>query len=223
MDTEVRRTHQEILTAAEELIRKQGLGAATTRAIAARAGCAEGSIYRHFPDKYALIIEIVRTRLPIFLDLIYSLPERAGKGTVRKNLEELASAALAFYRGIVPLAAGAVADHELLIQQRRHFKETDTGPRRIFRSVDTYLRREQRLGRISTGVSAEHVARLLLGACFVQAFVEELLGEEAFPNSNAQFVRKTVGTLIAGLAPTKGENPLSETTAGRGKKQRIKA
>lgn len=50
----------DILSAAEQLILDNGLNAATTRAIAATAGCAEGSIYRQFPDKDALVIEVVR-------------------------------------------------------------------------------------------------------------------------------------------------------------------
>ena len=107
-------TRAHILAAAEQLIRDRGLKATTTRAIAEIAKCAEGSIYRYFPDKHAIIHEIVRTRFPEFLTLVETLPERAGTGTVRKNLEQLAVGALGFYRVILPITFGVMADRELL-------------------------------------------------------------------------------------------------------------
>src|SRR5436305_8062909 len=96
-------TKAHILAAAEELIRDRGLMGATTRAIAERAGCAEGSIYRYFPDKHAIIHEIVRASFPEFLALVETLPDRAGTGTVRRNLEQIAVGALGFYRLILPI------------------------------------------------------------------------------------------------------------------------
>ena len=195
------RTRRDILTAAEELIRDEGLGAATTRAIAARAGCAEGSIYRHFPDKHALIIEIVHSRFPQFMELVAVLPDRAGQRTLRQNLEELAAAALPFYRGILPLVMGTMADHRLLLGQRRAFEETGGGPMRLFRAASAYLRRERELGRLAPGASPDHVARLLLGACFSQAFLEQVMGEVAALGSDGDFVRKTVGAVLEGVRP----------------------
>ncbi|HEX2063067.1 MAG TPA: TetR/AcrR family transcriptional regulator [Acidimicrobiales bacterium] len=209
------RTRRDILAAAEELIREEGFGAATTRAIAARAGCAEGSIYRHFPDKHALIIEIVRSRFPEFMDLVAALPDRAGQRTLGQNLEELAAAALPFYRGILPLVVGTMADHRLLMNQRRAFQETGGGPMRLFRAASAYLGRERELGRLSPGVSPDHVARLLLGACFTQAFLEQVMGKVAALGADRDFARKTVTALLEGArsvaeapAHSGNENPV---------------
>src|SRR6266508_1551776 len=188
-----------ILAAAEEIIHDRGLRAATTRAIAQRAGCAEGSIYRYFVDKHALFMEIVRTRFPQFLELISTLPDRAGTATVRKNLEEVARTALGFYRAIVPMVIGAMAERELLEEQRRHFQETKGGPMRALGSVSTYIRNEQRLGRISEKVSPEHATRTLLGACFSEALLEELVGAEAVLGSDEQYAREIVRSLMEGL------------------------
>src|SRR5205085_4580512 len=88
------KTRLHILDAAEDLIRRRGMEATTTRAIAERAGCAEGTIYRHFPDKHALLCEIVDATFPAFHALLDGLAAKAGTGDVRVTLEELGAAAL---------------------------------------------------------------------------------------------------------------------------------
>lgn len=193
-------TRQQILSAADEVIRERGLAAATTKAIAERAHCAEGSIYRHFPDKNALLIEIIRSRFPAFIAIVTSLPERAGKATVRKNLETLATGALSFYRGIIPMTAGCLTERKLLEEQRRLFRQTKTGPMKAFGAVTAYLRQEQRLGRISDRPTPEHLTRLLLGACFLQAFTELLVGEEARLGNDEHFAREVVRGLMEGTS-----------------------
>jgi AcrR family transcriptional regulator len=196
-------TRAHILAAAEQLIRERGIKGCTTRAIAELARCAEGSIYRYFPDKHSIIHEIVRTKFPGFFAMVDTLPERAGTGTVRKNLEQLAVGALAFYRLILPVVFGAMADRELLEEQRRHFAERKVGPMKFLGSVAAYLNRERRMGRISERASTEHAARLLLGTCFSQASVEALLGEEASIGTDEHFARDIVRTLMEGLEPAK--------------------
>ena len=197
-------TRAHILAAAEQLIRDRGLKATTTRAIAELAKCAEGSIYRYFPDKHAIIHEIVRSRFPEFLTMVETLPERAGTSTVRRNLEQLAVGALAFYRVILPITFGVMADRELLEEQRRHFAERKIGPMKFIGSVAAYLSGERSLGRIAEKAATEPAARLLLGACFSQASVEALIGDDARPGSDEQFARDIVRTLMDGLEPAKG-------------------
>jgi len=48
-------TREALLNAAAELLAESGLGEATTQKVARRAGVAEGTIYRHFPSKEALL------------------------------------------------------------------------------------------------------------------------------------------------------------------------
>lgn len=192
-------TRSHILAAAEQLIRDRGFTGATTRAIAQRAGCAEGSIYRYFPDKHALFIECVKERFPEFLEMMGSLPELAGKGSPRQRLEEVTRAALVFYRGILPMVAGAMAERELLEQQRLHFSQTGTGPRKLIASLAEYVRREQELGRVSDRLSAEYAARTLLGACWFHAYLELYLGPEPTPRTDDHFSKETVTCLMGGL------------------------
>lgn len=201
MRTDEGSTRRHILEAAEGLILERGLGACTTRAIAARAGCAEGSIYRHFSGKAAVVVECIRDQFPAFIDLVRSLPDRAGEGTVRATLEEVVAAALTFYRAIIPLVTGPMTDRELLLEQRRHFKETSTGPMPMFADLSRYLQAEQATGRISSQASPDHVTRMLLGTCFAQAFVEALVGDDALLSDDPDFVTAVVASLMAGLEP----------------------
>jgi AcrR family transcriptional regulator len=53
-------TKDKLLRAAVLLVARDGFGAATTAAIAAEAGVAEGTLYRHFPSKDDLFVEAYR-------------------------------------------------------------------------------------------------------------------------------------------------------------------
>jgi AcrR family transcriptional regulator len=192
---------EQILSAAERVVIDRGLGAATTRVIAETAGCAEGSIYRYFPDKHALFIEVIKRRYPEFMNVLASLPDRVGKGNVQKTFEEIVAAALRFYRGLVPLVAGTITEHKLLQEQRRHFKETESGPMKVLNGVAEYVRREQRIGRVSARVSPSHASRALLGAAFGQAFMEELLGPVIALGTDEQFAKEVVRALMEGMTP----------------------
>lgn len=53
-------TRERLLQAARELIEEGGYGASTVAAIADRAGVAAGTLYRHFPSKEELFVELFR-------------------------------------------------------------------------------------------------------------------------------------------------------------------
>ena len=180
-------------------MQESGLVGLTTRSIAERAGCAEGSIYRYFADKHALVAEVVLTRLGSFFKLISTLPDRAGTGTVKRNLQELADQALEFFSGILPLVVAALSDRELLEGLRAHWQDAGVGPARTQTQVAEYVRREQRLNRIDRAVSADHLTALLLGACFAQATMTELVGKEG-TWSRERFASTIVRTLLTGVA-----------------------
>ncbi|HEU4978223.1 MAG TPA: TetR/AcrR family transcriptional regulator [Solirubrobacteraceae bacterium] len=60
--TEAKRaaTRERIVAAAQALIARGGYRAASVAAVAARAGVATGSVYRHFPSKASLFAEVFR-------------------------------------------------------------------------------------------------------------------------------------------------------------------
>lgn len=53
-------TVEAIAQAATQLLREGGLAAMTTNAVAARAGVSIGSLYQYFPNRDALMVELIR-------------------------------------------------------------------------------------------------------------------------------------------------------------------
>ena len=200
-EPELQGRRAQIVEAARQVIDELGLKHATTRAIAERAGCAEGSIYRYWTDKHALFMEIVKAQSPAFSLLCGTLSDRAGSGEVAATLQEVAVAALAFYRAAQPLSFGAVTDPELRAQTARHFRETGAGPLRPIRALTEYIGAEQRRGRVSASASPAYTARLLLGMCFGHVYLEEAVGAEAGLGTDEEVAREMVRQLMEGLAP----------------------
>ena len=79
-------TRDRIVRAAIDLFTTQGYHATTTPQIAAAAGVAEGSIYRHFESKQVLLNELYRAALRLLL-----APITAATGSCRDRLEHIAA------------------------------------------------------------------------------------------------------------------------------------
>jgi AcrR family transcriptional regulator len=206
-ETELRKRRgdfrQTILDATRRIIDERGLQAATTRNIAELAGCAEGTIYRHFEDKHELFLELFAGSSPEFLDLVAILPSQAGGPPVRETLTRVGRAALHFYRAVLPFVGGGIVDTELREQQRAHFNRPGHGPGYAFEQLENYLEAERQLGRIGTSGSPVGATRALLGAAFGRAYLDVWLGEELMAKEagDEQYMAEVVGTLLEGLRP----------------------
>lgn len=194
-------TRQQILDAAEQLIRTRGLSGATTKEIAKAAGYAEGTIYKHFSSKQELFIAVIQENVPAFAGVVQSLVEHAAEKTVQANLEAIALAILGYYDKIILLSAAFLTDPELLAEQRQWMRQSGRGPLNIHRRVEAYIKLEQEAGRISALADATSTAWLLLGPCLQYTFLRKLLGENPLPQSDQQFVTALVQTLSLGLDP----------------------
>ena len=69
-------TRQRILTAALSLFARQGYDGTTTKDLAHKAGVAEGTLFRHFPNKKAILMEVaIAGWVEILTDLLTELSE----------------------------------------------------------------------------------------------------------------------------------------------------
>jgi AcrR family transcriptional regulator len=191
-------TRARILEATHLLLAERGLARLTTKAIAVKAGLAEGTIFKHFGTKDRLLLAAVQEQLPSFRAV--ATADRAGTLTVRENLESIVLAAIAYDEALIPLGAAVMADADLLARQREVLPPD--GPARHYRHVAAYVAAEQRLGRLDPTLDPLSVALLLLGPCFQWAFQRQLLGQAPLPLTDQQFAAQIVAAILAATTPS---------------------
>lgn len=193
-------TQQQILEAAEQIIREKGVARATTKEIAKVAGVAEGTLYKHFERKEDLFLALFRRRVPEELKEAIS-EHQAGAGSVRANLQAIALAGMRHFDQFIPLSVAFFADTDSLARLQAFLQETGGGPQRLYANVAAYIGAEQALGRLNSKVAPLSGAALLLGPCWQFVFLRQFLGANPLTISDEQFVDGLVDGLMAGLAP----------------------
>jgi AcrR family transcriptional regulator len=78
-------TRERLLCAAVELLKEGGYAAASVAAITARSDVAAGALYRHFPSKAELFVEVFRAAAEQELAALYEAS--AGPGSVAEKLD----------------------------------------------------------------------------------------------------------------------------------------
>ena len=164
-------THQALMDAAREVFVRRGFARATTREIAATAGVAEGTIYRHFADKHALFREVFFSVMGSIGEEMRRLPERAGSGTVRGNLEYLFGLLDRLQERSAPLLASMSSDPELAASFAAHVADNALEGFELSAPaapVAAYIRAEQKLGRIRADVDARAAAAVVVALPFAR-------------------------------------------------------
>ncbi|MFJ9084514.1 MULTISPECIES: TetR/AcrR family transcriptional regulator [unclassified Streptomyces] len=174
-------TRERILDATAAVLRGSGAHRATTKEIAAAAGCSEALLYKHFVSKAELFAAVLAERLPLDPAHRPGTPTpSAGRGDVRNNLCALALAALAHYETNLRALAAFHADPALLERLGPQDAAADGTC-----TATGYLRAEQSLGRISGAADPDALAALLLGACLREAFLAPFAPGQARPEERA--------------------------------------
>ena len=197
-----RATRARLIDATRVVVREVGYAHASTRAIAQAAGVAEGTIYRHFPDKAALFFAtILESNAPI-VAWVTTLPARAGEGSVEGNLVDAAVRLAGLRDQIIPLELAVAADPELAAQRRRVMAAAGPSlPPGPPEAVAAYLAAEQRLGRVRADLDPVEAAGVLLGALFALGAMPTTGDAGLSPDRVASAVR----LLVRGIQPTQPE------------------
>ena len=156
-------TREKLIEATVRLVREVGYARTTTRAIAQAAGVAEGTLYRHYPDKAGLFAEAVRAQSAPVTEWVRGLPARAGTGTVTGNLTECLTRLATLRADVVPFELAMLTDPELAPAHGRSGPVMPPGPPEF---LADYLRAEQRLGRIRADADPDRSAVVLLAMLF---------------------------------------------------------
>jgi AcrR family transcriptional regulator len=193
-----RATRARLIDATLAVVNEVGYAHASTRAIAQAAGVAEGTIYRHFPDKASLFFAAVLESNAPIVAWVTTLPGRAGEGTVEDNLTDAAVRLAGLRDQIIPLELAIAADPELTAQRRRVMAAAGPSlPPGPPEAVAAYLAAEQRLGRVRADLDPGEAARVLLGALFALGAMPATADESLSPDRVASAVR----LIVRGIAP----------------------
>jgi AcrR family transcriptional regulator len=191
-------TRTRLLEATVQVVREVGYAHATTRAIAQAAGVAEGTIYRHFPDKAAMFFAAILQRHQPIIDWMSELPARAGQGTVAANLTDCLVRLSALRDELVPLELAMLTDPELA---RQHPRNGAMPPPGLLPGPPEYLARylaaEQRLGRLRDDVEPARTAIIILATLFSLGMLPSREGAAVDP----ELLATAIDLLTTGMLP----------------------
>jgi AcrR family transcriptional regulator len=191
-------TRARLIEATRSVVRRVGYAHASTRAIAQAAGVAEGTIYRHFPDKASLFLATVMESNAPIIEWVTALPDRAGRGTVEENLADAAVQLASLRDQILPLELAIAADPELAAHRRKVMVASGPSlPPGPPEALASYLAAEQRLGRVRGDVDPREAAGILLGVLFALGMMPAIGDEGLGPDRVASAVR----LVVRGLQP----------------------
>jgi AcrR family transcriptional regulator len=151
---------EQLFTAAERVLAREGPSGLTNRAITGEAGCAKGLLYNHFTDMDEFVAELVIDRLRAAAESAAELPSRAGQSTVVENLD----AALSMLASSGPMIAGvAVTRPAVSTRVRNALERGSPGFAAIEEAFTAYLDAEQKLGRVAGDADTGALALAITG------------------------------------------------------------
>ncbi|MFN8619943.1 MAG: helix-turn-helix domain-containing protein [Chloroflexota bacterium] len=196
------RTRARLIEATLAVVAQVGYARASTRAIAQHAGVAEGTIYRHFPDKTALFFAAALESSAPALAWVEELPARAGQDTVESNLTAALTQLATLQERVLPLELAIQSDPELSAQRRTAMAAAGPLPVGPPAAIAAYLAAERRAGRVRADVDPVEVSLILLWILFGLGVTLSASGETLDPARLAADVR----IVVQGIAPA-GDGP----------------
>ncbi|MEL6247787.1 MAG: TetR/AcrR family transcriptional regulator [Cyanobacteria bacterium J06554_6] len=179
-------TQARILKAAQRLFARQGYGGTTTRDLAKAAGVAEGTLFRHFENKKAILIEVAtRGWVDLLTDLLTELSEMGSYKAVAQVMRRrmLNMAANTDMMRVCFMEAQFHPDLRERVQSEVILKMTDVAEAFFQTAMDrgTYRPMNPRI-----------VARIFLGMFTVAGFSQNTFAEDA---SSPQDMKELAETL----------------------------
>jgi AcrR family transcriptional regulator len=182
VDPRIERSRMVVLRAAVEELGEVGYGAFTVESVAARAGVAKSTIYRHWPDKLGLIADAFET---FHVQMVPSVESGSARERVTRLVRHVAEIVVdsTFSSCIPALIEGAERDPRL-----RAFHHRYSAERR--QSLIDVVAEGIDAGEFSSAVDPELAAVALLGPIFYR----RLMTADAFnPDETGSLVDLVLG------------------------------
>lgn len=180
-----RADHTPWLAAASDVVRERGYAAASVEAIAAAAEVGKQTLYRRWPNRASLFIEVYESLVP--RDLMVE-----DSGSLRDDFQALLARLADCYQATpaADILAGLIAEAQSDPTVAAQLRATYVVPRRAI--VGDLLDRAVRRGEIASGQDADFVSDLLSSAVWFRL----LLGERELDD---EFRANLVTTLVGRL------------------------
>ena len=186
IDPRVERSRQVTLRAALDELGEAGYGAFTIESVAARAGVAKSTIYRHWPDKVSLIGDAFEAAHEHAVPSLDGLTARDSLQRLLSHVAEIVMDSV-FASCIPALIEGAERDPRL-----REFRHRYSVQRR--QPLAGLIARGVADGEFRAGVDPELAAQALLGPIFYQ----RLMTSEPFdPHRAGDLIDMVLGPLAS--------------------------
>ncbi|MDA1362975.1 TetR family transcriptional regulator [Glycomyces luteolus] len=169
---------QQLFTAAERVILRDGPGKLSGRAVTTEAAVAAGLLYAHFTDLDDFLAAYAVDRSFVVIAAAGALADRAGTGDIAANL---ADTLLAIPRDTLAALARLLVLRPEPAQRIHDVLGDDTALDAIERAAAAYLEAEHRLGRLASTVDPPAVALALTGTLHHLVLTAEDLDERLRP------------------------------------------
>jgi AcrR family transcriptional regulator len=173
VDPRIERSRMVILEAAVDELAEVGYGGVTIESVAARAGVGKSTIYRHWPDKLALIADAFET---FHVQMVPDLSDCSARESVELLIRHVAEVVVdsTFSRCIPAMIEGAERDPRV-----RDFHHRYSAERR--QALVELIARGIEEGELRTGLDPELATAALLGVIFYR----RLMTGEPFDSASA--------------------------------------
>ena len=200
MTTRGDRTRAKLIKATLSVVAEVGYAKTSTRAIATKAKVAEGTLYRHFPDKMSLLFAAALEPSEAVLEWVEGLPTKAGKRTVEGNLVDALFQLSSLQERVLPLEIAIQNDPELAAFRRSSLAKSGGALAGPPEALVAYLEAEQSLGRLSKAVHPRAAALTLLAALLGVGMMSAAHGGRIQRSDIVELVKM----FVHGAAPRKG-------------------
>ena len=200
MTTRGDRTRAKLIKATLSVVAEVGYAKTSTRAIATKAKVAEGTLYRHFPDKMSLFFAAALEPSEAVLEWVEGLPTKAGKRTVEGNLVDALFQLSSLQERVLPLEIAIQNDPELAAFRRSSLAKSGGALAGPPEALVAFLEAEQSLGRLSKAVHPRAAALTLLAALLGVGMMSAAHGGRIQRSDIVELVKM----FVHGAAPRKG-------------------
>ncbi len=157
MRADARRNRERILAAARELF-AESRPEVQIDDVARLAGVGVGTVYRHFPDKHALMGELVRERFALF-------NERMRRAVEEGEGEPFESLTAALRDNAASVAGDAATRFAMMSGGERVFEYVGEEKEEFLRLARRLVLRARRAGELRPGFQATDIPMVMCGVC----------------------------------------------------------